>query len=135
LEELSEALQYLTTNSNKYLIFIINILIIIRLVSNCKHVVIDEAMVTYQPSHEIKKKTEENGEPIPVMYIERKPHPNGLLIYVACGWIPHPTKNNKILSFVIDILPHLTVGDVNPIETVRLVMKRLLLIVFFINIY
>lgn len=93
-------------------------------VSNVSTVTIDEHINGYQPSHKTKEKAVERGEPIPVVYIPRKPHPNGLLIYLMCSYVDHPQQNNKRLPFVIDIEPHLKVGDVSPEQTVRTFMNR-----------
>lgn len=43
----------------------------------------DEQVVGYQPAPETKKKAEAMGYPIPVVFIPRKPHPNGLLFYIV----------------------------------------------------
>jgi hypothetical protein len=43
----------------------------------------DEGLFPYQPAKETKAKAEALGEPIPTMYIPRKPHPNGLLVYMV----------------------------------------------------
>lgn len=64
-------------------------------------VAIDESMCEYQPSKDTKEKAAEKGEPIPVVYIPRKPHPNGLLIYSAAGGVQAPYKQNKVVLFCI----------------------------------
>jgi len=51
----------------------------------------------YQPSHEMKEKAVINGEPIPVIYIPRKPHPNGLLAYISATFLPHPGGKKSII--------------------------------------
>src|SRR5690606_207527 len=71
----------------------------------------DEAVLGYQPSHSVKEKAIETGEPIPVVYIKRKPHPNGLLIYHAVTMVRNPINSESPLPFIVDMLPHLTVGD------------------------
>jgi len=45
--------------------------------------VFDEQLVGYQPSPQVKKRAEQQGYPIPVVYIPRKPNPNGLLMYLV----------------------------------------------------
>jgi len=49
-------------------------------------VAIDESVIAYQPSHEAKMQAEKDGAPIPVVYIPRKPHPNGLECFLGCTW-------------------------------------------------
>lgn len=41
----------------------------------------DEQTIGYQPSHIAKKKADDAGEPIPIYFIPRKPHPNCMVIY------------------------------------------------------
>ena len=43
--------------------------------------VIDEQLVGYRPSTEKQKKQIEQGNPIPIIHIPRKPNSTGLLIY------------------------------------------------------
>ena len=52
--------------------------LIIRFISEVSIIAIDEAVLAYEPSSDVKSKNEDFGEPIPVVYIKRKPHPNGL---------------------------------------------------------
>lgn len=85
---------------------------------------IDEALISYQPSKIVKDKAELAGEPIPLAYIPRKPHPNGLLFYLGVTFIDHPVQENSILPFVVDLLPHLKVGDISPIKAVEKIMQR-----------
>ena len=85
---------------------------------------IDESLIGYQPSKKVKEEAEKEGKPIPVVYIQRKPHPNGLLNYLAVCYVEHPAKREKGLPFVISILPHLTVGDTSPHGVVRTFMKQ-----------
>ena len=80
--------------------------------------------MAYHPSSIVKKKAELNEEPIPVVYIPRKPHPNGLLLYQAMSFIKHPTKSNSVLPFILDTLPHLQVGDINACQTVEMIISR-----------
>ena len=37
-----------------------------------------------------------NGEPIPVVFIPRKPHPNGLEIFLSVTYIDNPIDNKKV---------------------------------------
>lgn len=52
------------------------------------------------------------------MYIPRKPHPNGLLEYIFATYIENPVKKDSVLPYAIHIMPHLQVGDVNPINAI-----------------
>ena len=76
------------SNSHKLIIF--NHLY--RLTESVDIVTVDESMIDYQPSSEKKKKSENNGDPIPVVFIKRKPHPNGLLTYILASYVDHPCK-------------------------------------------
>ena len=71
--------------------------------------VIDESLIGYEPKKQSKEKAETMGEPIPVVFIPRKPHPNGLLIYQATTFILDPVTNSH-LPFIIDLLHHLCQG-------------------------
>lgn len=62
--------------------------------------VFDEQVVGYQPSAKTKNKAEQAGHPIPVVYIPRKPHPNGLLFYVVCNGMKSLTI--QLIVFLID---------------------------------
>ncbi len=64
------------------------------------------------------------GEPIPVTYIPRKPHPNGLLDYLLVTYVSHPTKIKSVLPFILDIKPHLCEGDMAAQNAIRHFMKR-----------
>jgi hypothetical protein len=82
---------------------------------------IDESLIGYQPSEEVKKRNENQGHPIPVSYIPRKPHSNGLLNYILTTTVEHP-MNEKGLPYILDILPHLQQGDCSP----HLALKKFL---------
>lgn len=56
------------------------------------------------------------GEPYPGVYIQRKPHPNGLLLYLLSCCVDHHARE-KGLPFVLDFLPHLVVNDTAPDDT------------------
>jgi hypothetical protein len=87
-------------------------------VSEVSVAVVDEALIGYQPGHVAKERAERRGAPIPVQYMPRKPHPNGLLLYMICTWIMNPAEvsTNRLpkLPFILDFHPHLTVGDSAP---------------------
>jgi hypothetical protein len=93
-------------------------------IENVSLVTVDETLVAYQSSSKKKQQAESLGEPIPVVYIPRKPHPNGLEAFLLAGYVPHPARENAVLPFIIDIYPHLTVGDCPPQDVVRTFMQR-----------
>ena len=49
--------------------------------------------------------------------MQRKPHPNGLLIYLLACAVNHPGNING-MPFILDFLPHLVVNDTAPDDTV-----------------
>ncbi len=83
----------------------------------------DELAVGYEPTKEVKQKADDAGEPIPVMFIPRKPHPNCLLIYLLATYLDHPARNGSILPFVLNILPHLKTDDASPQQSVIKAME------------
>ena len=87
-------------------------------------ITVDESVIEYQPCLQKKKKSEEMGEVIPVVYIPRKPHPNGLLLYLSCSWLPHPIYVNSAIPVIIDLIPHLKPHDVSPSIAIEEIMKR-----------
>ena len=90
-------------------------------------VVVDEQHMNayHQPKAHIKARAENRGEPIPVTFIQRKPHPNGLLEYLLVTYVQHPARINSVLPYVLDIQPHFQVGDASPSEAaVRAFMSR-----------
>ena len=87
-------------------------------------VTIDESLISYQPKKHIKEKSETSGEPIPVVFIKRKPHPNGLLIYNAATYIEHPTEINSKLCFLLYMVPHLEPNNVSAISSVETIMNK-----------
>jgi hypothetical protein len=101
--------------------------------------VFDEQVIGYQPSHSSKNAAEKAGHSIPVVYIPRKPHPNGLLIYVVClltltecqlnlyqvaTMVESPVEENATLPYILDLLPHLQVSDISPVESLKLGLER-----------
>jgi hypothetical protein len=93
-------------------------------IENVSLVTVDETLVAYQPSPKKKQQAESLGEPIPVVYIPRKPHSNGLEAFLLASYVPHPARENAVLPFIIDIYPHLIVGDSPPQDVVRTFMQR-----------
>ena len=54
----------------------------------------------------------------------RKPHPNGLLDYLLCCYVPSPVQDGSVLPFILDIIPHLKMSDWTPHSVVEEFMKR-----------
>jgi hypothetical protein len=52
--------------------------------------------IGYQPSAAVKQAAEEAGEPIPVTFMPRKPHPNCLLIYALSCLVTHSYKEKGV---------------------------------------
>ena len=77
-------------------------------------------MLAYEPSSDVKSKNEDSGEPIPVVYIKRKPHSNGLEIFMACSYLKHSVKSDKKIPFIVDMLPHLQVGDYSSVKAIQI---------------
>lgn len=84
----------------------------------------DESMIAYQPGDEAKKIAEAEQEPIPVVYIPRKPTPNGLLCYQLIAYITHPAKQDSKIPYILDMCPHLKFGDYSPRTAVQYFLKR-----------
>lgn len=95
-----------------------------RLLEKVSLVTIDESIVAYHPKPEVKQRAEQDGEPIPVVFIPRKPHPNGLEVFLACSYIPHPVEVGSVLPFIIDMIPHLELNDYTPTDIIAQVMHR-----------
>lgn len=87
-----------------------------KLVQDVQLVLDDEAMIGYRVRAEKKQKLADAGKPVPLAFIPRKPHPNGLLIYVASCLVNH-AFSAKGLPYILDMLPHLAAGDTAPHDT------------------
>jgi len=94
------------------------------LVSSIEILTFDEFVLTYQPSHQVKEEATKRGEPIPVVFIKRKPHPNGLLLHLGSTYVEHPVRRDSRLPFLVEMLPHLTVGDSNPSNAIQKMFQR-----------
>lgn len=81
-------------------------------------------MIQYEPKAAAKAKAENQREPIPVVFIPRKPHPNGLLLYQLATAVEHPIKSYKKLSFIVDTIPYATMQSVNATEAVKQFVNR-----------
>lgn len=102
------------------------LLIAFRQVSTVTVVTVDESVIGYKPNSIKKNQAEANGEPIPVTFIARKPHPNGLLIYGLASYVNHPKPSAEAseLPFILDLRPHLKVGDAGAHNAVRYFMEH-----------
>lgn len=57
-----------------------------------------------------------------MMFMPRKPHHNGLLIYCAAGAVKGH-KRNKVIPYMLMMMPHLQVGDSAPYNAVKSFMR------------
>lgn len=94
------------------------------MVDSLKMITFDESLMAYQPSSKVKQKANEM-EPIPVVFIPRKPHPNGLLLYQAVTYIQHPINPAKKIPYLFDTLPYLKIGDARSIQNLQKIKERL----------
>ena len=97
VEELKEIAQLLSTAA-------------CSLTRNMHVCAIDESVIAYSPVKSVKDAAENSGEPIPVVYIPRKPHPNGLEAFLAATYVEDSTSVGGI-PWIVGIYPHLTPGD------------------------
>ena len=93
-------------------------------ISQVSVVVGDEAVLEYQPSPDSKKAHEHRGDPIPVVFIPRKPHPNGFLLYLLATYVEDPTGEHSGSPHILDIIPHLSAGDTAPVATIKEFLNR-----------
>ena len=89
-----------------------------KLVTAITVILDDEAMLGYQPSKNKKRLAELLGIPIPVMYMQRKLHLNGLLLYLLACAVEHANNANG-LPFILDFLPHTVVNDTALDDTIH----------------
>jgi hypothetical protein len=89
--------------------------------ASVKQVTADEGVIGYQPSKEKKAIAEAKGDPIPVVYMPRKPHPNGLEFMLLMTFIRHSGYD---LPYMLDILPHLAAQDCNPPDIIKQFVER-----------
>jgi len=87
-------------------------------------VVVDEHIQQYEPTTQTQAVAAANGEPIPKVYIPRKPHPNGLLAHLLASYVIHPARPEARLPFVVDFEYHLTVGDAAPEKALLAMYQR-----------
>jgi hypothetical protein len=82
-------------------------------------VAVDETLYSYQPDSKTKEAAAAAGDRIPLVYIPRKPHKNGLLVYhMAC-------KSEKTEQpYLLDIEPRLSEPSVSPREAFLAILKR-----------
>ncbi|EFC42649.1 hypothetical protein NAEGRDRAFT_80349 [Naegleria gruberi] len=80
--------------------------------------VVDETVYAYQISSIVKAEAELLQCPIPVVYIPRKPYPNGLMSYKLCVLFPGCRK-----PYVLAILPQYKVPMDSPQEAMLKLLK------------
>jgi len=68
----------------------------------------DETVYAYHVSKEIKQRAEQDQDPIPVVFIPRKPHPNGLMSYKLSTILP----GGKPYTLVL--IPHYSIPQISP---------------------
>jgi hypothetical protein len=81
-------------------------------------VVLDETLYEYQPDAATQREFEMRLDPIPVVYIPRKPHPNGLLNYQLVA-----ISSRSGQPYVLDFEPRITL-DVSPRSALFSLMSR-----------
>jgi hypothetical protein len=111
--------------------FLISWLISYSHVTKVEILTIDEHINSYQPRKETKEQAERDQEPIPVVYIPRKPHKNGLLTYFANSYLNTPQQPDKNLPIILDMIPHLRVGDSSAVQAAETILKRLIYFLLF----
>lgn len=88
------------------------------------HVVtIDESVIGYAPSNAVKDRMEKAGTPAPVVFIQRKPHPNGLECFVASTYVIDP-GTRKSVPYVCALAPHLEISDFTNTEVVEKIVRE-----------
>ena len=80
-----------------------------NLISSLDILTVDECLIGYKPRFETKEKYKKIFDEIPLVYIPRKPHPNGLLIYLSSTGVMVPGKKNKV-PFILNLFPNLNIG-------------------------
>jgi hypothetical protein len=78
----------------------------------------------YQPLDTTKAKADQVGVPISVIYMPRKPHPNGLFLYLLATYVKCPIDQSRKLPVILDYEAHLRVGDTSPQEVVLKFLRR-----------
>ena len=84
----------------------------------------DELLIGYQSSKQVKERSETIGEPIPIVYIPRKPHPIGVLNYLLISFVDDPIKSGKKRPEILDLQPHIKSGDTSLIEITSNLLNR-----------
>jgi hypothetical protein len=96
----------------------------ISTISHASVVVCDAHINAYRPLYTSKTKADQAGEPISVIYMPRKPHPNGLLLYLLATYVKYPIDQSRKLPVILDYEAHLRVGDTSPQEVVLKFLRR-----------
>jgi len=91
-------------------------------ISDVSVAVIDESVIGYQPSQKTLEKAEAEI-PIPVVYIPRKPHPNGLECFLAATYVQDPNSDGN-LPYIISMVPHVVVQDYSNAEAAMQIINN-----------
>jgi len=86
-------------------------------------VTIDEPLIGYEPSKADKGRMEQAGTPVPVVYIQRKPHPNGLECFVA-GTCAIDSGTRKSVPYVCALVPQLEISNYTNTEVVEKIVRE-----------
>jgi hypothetical protein len=81
-------------------------------------ITIDESVIAYAPSAAVKARFAQT-DPIPVVFIPRKPHPNGLECFMACTRVQNPNEAGGTSPFMMAMTPHVTVAPSSNYEIAR----------------
>ena len=95
-----------------------------KLISQVSVITEDELLIGYQSSKQVKERSETIGEPIPIVYMPRKPHPIGLLNYLLVTYVDDPIKIGKKRPYILDLQPHIQSGDTSLIEITSNFLNR-----------
>ena len=95
-----------------------------RLLEEIKHAVIDESILAYEPCSSTKDNHEVLGDTIPVTYIPRKPHPNGLLLYGMVTTVKSSIPHQSDIPFCVGFVPYISGRDVCPTKMYKTFSDR-----------
>lgn len=84
-----------------------------------QHVVFDETVFAYQPSKTVKAKQKELKDEIPTVYIPRKPHPNGLMVYNVAT-----VSDRTGLPYILAMYPFFKFPQLSPREALITAAKQ-----------
>lgn len=74
------------------------------------HVVtIDESVIGYTPSQTVMNRSKEKSDYIHIVFVPRKPHPNGIECYISATYVDDFQSSKT--PWILGIYPHLIPGD------------------------